>query len=48
MTTCYDDLDLRLEEFDDYSDNGQRPVGAIVEHICKVIGLKFDPLLWEH
>jgi len=25
-----------------------RPVGAIVEHICKVIGLKFDPLLWEY
>jgi hypothetical protein len=37
----------RFQDFDDYSDFGRKPVGEIVEGICKVLGLKFDPALWE-
>jgi hypothetical protein len=32
---------------DDYSDFGNLPVGAAVENICRVMGLEFDPALWE-
>jgi hypothetical protein len=27
--------------------SGRKPIGEIVEGICKVLGLKFDPALWE-
>jgi len=37
----------RLQDFDDYSDFGRKPVTEIVECICKVLGLKFDPTIWE-
>jgi hypothetical protein len=37
----------RLQDFDDYSDFGRKPVSEIVECICKVLGLKFDPAIWE-
>ena len=37
----------RLQDFDDYSDFGRKPVSEIAEGICKVLGLKFDPALWE-
>jgi hypothetical protein len=42
----FDDLDDRLEAFDDY--DSERPIGAIVENICNAVGLQFDPALWEH
>ena len=41
------DLLERLDDYDDYSDFGNLPVGAVVENICRVMGLKFDPALWE-
>ena len=44
----FGDLDDRLEDFDDYDEDGDSPIGAIVESICKVLGLTFDPALWEH
>jgi hypothetical protein len=44
----FSDLDDRLEDFDDYDEDGDLPIGAIVESICKVLGLTFDPSLWEH
>jgi hypothetical protein len=37
----------RLGDFDDYSDCGRKPVSEIVAGICKVMGLKFDPIWWE-
>ena len=43
-----EDLDDRMDEFDDLDDDGQRPIGAVVESLCKVLGLQFDPALWEH
>jgi hypothetical protein len=41
------ELHERLYDFDDYSDFGRKPVSEIVEGICKVLGLTFDPRLWE-
>jgi hypothetical protein len=43
----YGELLERLDDFDDYSDFGRKPVSEIVEGICKVLGLTFDPALWE-
>ena len=43
----YVDLRERLEDYDEYSDFGRLPVGAVVENICRVMGLEFDPALWE-
>lgn len=43
----FSDLDDRLEDFDDYDEDGERPIGAVVESICKAVGLQFDPALWE-
>jgi hypothetical protein len=43
----YSELLERLDDFDDYSDFGRKPVSEIVAGICKVLGLKFDPSLWE-
>jgi hypothetical protein len=43
-----DELYERLKDFDDYSDFGRKPVGEIVEGICKVLGLKFDPSWWQN
>ena len=43
-----DELYERLKDFDDYSDFGRKPVSEIVEGICKVLGLKFDPSWWQH
>jgi hypothetical protein len=44
---CYGELLERLDDYDDYSDFGRRPVSEIVEGICKVLDLTFDPALWE-
>src|SRR6185312_12890081 len=44
----YVELRERLEDYDEYSDFGRLPVGAVVENICRVMGLEFDPALWEH
>ena len=44
----FSDLDDRLEDFDDYDEDGDRPIGAIVESICKAVGVTFDPALWEY
>jgi hypothetical protein len=41
------ELHERLYDFDDYSDFGRKPVSEIVEGICKVLGLTFDPRLCE-
>lgn len=41
------DLHERLDDYDDYSDFGRLPVGAVVENICRVMGIEFDPALWE-
>jgi hypothetical protein len=41
------DLYERLEDYDDYSDLGHLPVGAVVENICRVMGLEFDPVFWQ-
>ena len=41
------ELHERLDDYDDYSDFGRLPVSAVVENICKVMGLEFDPALWE-
>ncbi|HEX4508385.1 MAG TPA: hypothetical protein VH722_21840 [Alphaproteobacteria bacterium] len=41
------DLNERIDDYDDYSDFGSLPVGAVVENICRVMGLEFDPALWE-
>jgi hypothetical protein len=43
----YSELLERLDDFDDYSDFGRKPVSEIVEGICKVLGLKFDPIWWK-
>jgi hypothetical protein len=43
----YADLNERLDDYDEYSDFGRLPVGAVVENICRVMGLEFDPALWE-
>ena len=43
----YGELLERLDDYDDYSDFGRKPVSEIVEGICKVLGLTFDPALWE-
>ena len=43
----YGELLERLDDYDDYSDFGNKPVGETVEGICKVLGLTFDPALWE-
>ena len=43
----YRELHERLDDFDDYSDFGRKPVSEIVEGICKVLGLTFDPRLWQ-
>ena len=45
--TLNDELYERLKDFDDYSDCGRKPVSEIVEGICKVLGLKFEPSWWE-
>ena len=44
---CYGELLERLDDYDDYSDFGRKPVSETVEGICKVLGLTFDPALWE-
>jgi hypothetical protein len=41
------ELHERLYDFDDYSDFGRKPVSEIVEGICKVLGLTFEPSLWQ-
>lgn len=43
----YVDLHERLDDYDDYSDLGRLPVGAVVENISRVMGLPFDPALWQ-
>ena len=41
------DLHERLDDYDEYSDFGRLPVGAVVANICRVLGIEFDPALWE-
>jgi hypothetical protein len=41
------DLRERLDDYDDYSDFGRLPVGAVVANICRVMGIAFDPALWQ-
>jgi len=43
----YGELLERLDDYDDYSDFGNKPVSETVESVCKVLGLSFDPALWE-
>jgi len=43
----YVDLHERLDDYDEYSDFGRLPVGAVVANICRVLGIEFDPALWE-
>jgi len=43
----YVDLHERLDDYDEYSDFGRLAVGAVVENICRVLGIEFDPALWE-
>jgi hypothetical protein len=43
----YGELLERLDDYDDYSDFGNKPVSETIEGICKVLGLTFDPALWE-
>ena len=43
----YVDLHERLDDYDDYSDFGRLPVGAVVENICRVMGIEFNPALWQ-
>jgi len=43
----YVELHERLDDYDEYSDFGRLPVGAVVENICRVLGIEFDPALWE-
>ena len=43
----YGELLERLDDYDDYSDFGNKPVSEIVAGICKALGLTFDPALWE-
>jgi len=50
-TSAFAGLELelreRLNDYDEYSDFGRLPVGAVVENICRVLGIAFDPALWE-
>lgn len=41
------ELHERLDDYDEYSDFGRLPIGAVVENICRVMGLTFDPALWQ-
>jgi len=41
------ELHERLDDYDEYSDFGRLPVGAVVANICRVLGIEFDPALWE-
>jgi hypothetical protein len=41
------DLHERLDDYDEYSDFGNKPVGAVVADLCKLLSLPFDPALWE-
>jgi len=41
------DLHERLDDYDESSEFGRLPVGAVVENICRVLGIEFDPALWE-
>ena len=43
----YVDLHERLDDYDEYSDFGRLAVGAVVANICRVLGIEFDPALWE-
>jgi len=41
------ELHERLDDYDEYSDLDRLPIGAVVENICRVMGLEFDPALWQ-
>ena len=43
----YNDLYERLKDFEDYSDFGRKSTGEIVEQICRLLNLPFDPALWQ-
>ena len=43
----YNDLYERLKDFEDYSDFGRKSTGEIVEQICRLLNLTFDPALWQ-
>jgi hypothetical protein len=44
---AYSDLYERLNDFEDYSDFGRKSTGEIVEQICRLLNLPFDPALWQ-
>jgi hypothetical protein len=43
----YSELYERLNDFEDYSDFGRKPTGEIVEQICRLLNITFDPALWQ-
>jgi hypothetical protein len=43
----YSDLYERLNDFEDYSDFGRKSTGEIVEQICGLLHIPFDPALWQ-
>jgi len=42
------DLLERLDDYDAYSDFDRKSVGEVVESICRVMDLTFEPALWEY
>jgi hypothetical protein len=44
---AYNDLYERLKDFEDYSDFGRKSTGEIVEQICHLLHIPFDPALWQ-
>jgi hypothetical protein len=43
----YSELYERLNDFEDYSDFGRKSTGEIVEQICHLLKISFDPALWQ-
>ena len=43
----YSELYERLNDFEEYSDFGRKPTGEIVEQICRLLNVTFDPALWQ-
>jgi hypothetical protein len=44
---AYSDLYERLKDFEDYSEFGRKSTGEIVEQICRLLNIPFDPALWQ-
>jgi hypothetical protein len=43
----YSELYERLNDFKDHSDFGRKSTGEIVEQICRLLNITFDPALWQ-